>query len=140
MRWTTFSLAFSYLFYPSESSPTKKTPPRPEFLRKRTTFGTSFGIPGDNATFDYVIVGGGNAGLAVAARLAQQQKGTVAVIEAGSFYEIENSNMSEVPAFASIFTSKGVHDWQLKKRCAFRWNWSANATGSASALFQGGCD
>ncbi|KAI7909333.1 hypothetical protein M0657_011896 [Pyricularia oryzae] len=60
---------------------------------------------------DDVIVGGGNAGLAVAARLAQQQKGTVAVIEAGSFYEIENSNMSEVPAFASIFTSKGVHDW-----------------------------
>ncbi|TLD13635.1 uncharacterized protein PgNI_02758 [Pyricularia grisea] len=59
-----------------------------------------------------VVVGGGNAGLAVAARLAQQQKGTVAVVEAGSFYEIGNSNMSEVPAFTSIFASKGVHDWQ----------------------------
>ncbi|TLD12235.1 uncharacterized protein PgNI_02705 [Pyricularia grisea] len=112
MRWTTFSLAFSCLFYPSESSPTKNTPPRPELLRKRTTFGTSFGIPGNNATFDYVVVGGGNAGLAVAARLAQQQKGTVAVVEAGSFYEIGNSNISEVPAFTSIFASKGVHNWQ----------------------------
>lgn len=32
--------------------------------------GLSFGIPGDNATFDYVIVGGGNAGLTLATRLA----------------------------------------------------------------------
>uniref|UniRef100_L7J8I6 Choline dehydrogenase n=1 Tax=Pyricularia oryzae (strain P131) TaxID=1143193 RepID=L7J8I6_PYRO1 len=136
MRWTTFSLAFSYLFYPSESSPTKNTPPRPELLRKRTTFGTSFGIPGDNATFDYVVVGGGNAGLAVAARLAQQQKGTVAVVEAGSFYEIGNSNMSEVPAFTSIFASKGVHDWQPMRGSVQSYKMWADLVGDESYEFE----
>lgn len=75
--------------------------------------GSSFGIPGDNASFDYVIVGGGNAGLAIAARLAEQQQNVrVAVVEAGSFYEIGNGNLSEIPAFDSAFTSKGVDDWQ----------------------------
>ena len=31
----------------------------------------SFGDPGVNATFDYVVVGGGTAGLTVASRLAE---------------------------------------------------------------------
>ena len=31
----------------------------------------SFGLAGSNATFDYVVVGGGTAGLAVAYRLAR---------------------------------------------------------------------
>lgn len=52
--------------------------------------GSSFGIPGDNATFDYVVIGGGTAGLTVATRLAEQQSGRVAIVEAGSFYEIGN--------------------------------------------------
>ena len=74
--------------------------------------GSSFGIPGDNVTYDYVIVGGGNAGLTLATRLAEQQKGTVAVIEAGSFYEITNSNLSQVPATDGAFSGRGLRDWQ----------------------------
>lgn len=74
--------------------------------------GSSFGIPGDNATFDYIVVGGGNAGLAIAARLAERQDIRVAVIEAGSFYEIGNGNLSQVPALDTAFTGKGVNDWQ----------------------------
>lgn len=75
-------------------------------------FGSSFGIPGDNATFDYVIVGGGNAGLTLAARLAEQQSGSVAVIEAGGFYEISNGNLSQVPMGAGAFTGTAKNDWQ----------------------------
>lgn len=74
--------------------------------------GTSFGIPGDNATFDYVIVGGGTAGLTLATRLAEQQSGRVAVVEAGGFYEISNGNLSQVPASGGYFASTGQTDWQ----------------------------
>ncbi|KAL8786110.1 MAG: hypothetical protein Q9213_002975 [Squamulea squamosa] len=64
--------------------------------------GTHFGVPGRPAVYDYVIVGGGTAGLTVARRLAQDS--SVAVIEAGDFYEFSNGNLSEVPAYASFFT------------------------------------
>ncbi|KAK6858851.1 versicolorin B synthase [Apiospora arundinis] len=74
--------------------------------------GSSFGIPGRAATYDYVIVGGGTAGLTVASRLVEQNAGSVAVLEAGSFYEISNGNQSEVPGFGAIYSGKDVHDWQ----------------------------
>lgn len=67
--------------------------------------GTSFGRPAQNATFDYVIVGGGTAGLAVAMRLAEDPSYTVAVVEAGGFYQIENGNQSVVPAYNSEFSA-----------------------------------
>ncbi|KAI0466496.1 putative glucose-methanol-choline oxidoreductase [Xylaria cf. heliscus] len=72
--------------------------------------GSSFGIPGDDATYDYVVVGGGTAGLTLATRLVEQQAGSVAVIEAGTFYEIVG-NTSQVPAYDSYFSSKGANDW-----------------------------
>ncbi|KAI0004735.1 putative glucose-methanol-choline oxidoreductase [Xylariaceae sp. FL0662B] len=74
--------------------------------------GSSFGIPGDNVTYDYVVVGGGTAGLAIATRLVQQNVGTVAVIEAGTFYETSNGNISQVPATGVVFSGKGPHDFQ----------------------------
>ncbi|THW64709.1 alcohol oxidase [Aureobasidium pullulans] len=66
--------------------------------------GDSFGIPG-NASFDYVVVGGGAAGLAVAMRLAEDNTHTVAVVEAGGFYQLEAGNKSVTPAYNSEFAS-----------------------------------
>ena len=74
--------------------------------------GSSFGIPGYNRTYDYIIVGGGTAGLTLATRLAQGQEGTVAVVEAGSFYEICNGNLSQIPADSGAFSGRSLTDWQ----------------------------
>jgi choline dehydrogenase len=51
-----------------------------------------------DATFDYVIVGGGTAGLVVAERLSQNANLQIAVVEAGSYYEIANPLLSSTPA------------------------------------------
>lgn len=56
------------------------------------TTGDSFGIPGQNASYDYVIVGGGTGGLTIAARLAEEEGVSVAVVEAGGFYQMDNGN------------------------------------------------
>lgn len=55
-------------------------------------FSNSFGVPGVNATYDYVVIGGGTAGLTIAARLAEDANLSVAVVEAGGFYQMENGN------------------------------------------------
>lgn len=81
-------------------------------VHSRSLFGSSFGVPGINATYEYIIVGGGTAGLALATRLSEQQTGRVAVIEAGSFYEIGNGNLSQVPADDGFFTGTSKDDWQ----------------------------
>lgn len=62
--------------------------------------GSSFGVPGRNLSFTHVIVGAGTAGLVLATRLAQNASNSVAVIEAGGFYEVDNGNLSVIPAFA----------------------------------------
>ena len=71
--------------------------------------GRSFGIPG-NATYDYVVVGGGTAGNAVATRLAKNGSYSVAVVEAGGFYEADNGNLSTVPAYANFFVGADPED------------------------------
>ncbi|TVY91829.1 Dehydrogenase [Lachnellula willkommii] len=70
--------------------------------------GSSFGRFATNQTFDYVIVGGGTAGLTLADRLTQNGSLSVAVVEAGSFYEITNSNLSQIPAFDFFYTSSAT--------------------------------
>ncbi|KFY81567.1 hypothetical protein V500_11297 [Pseudogymnoascus sp. VKM F-4518 (FW-2643)] len=101
---TTTLLAFLPLLLPVFSTPVStsyatnpKTPAR--------LLGSSFGVPGPQ-TFDYVIIGGGTAGLALASRLSENPKRTVAVVEAGGFYETDNGNVSQVPLFASIGSDK----------------------------------
>jgi choline dehydrogenase len=50
-------------------------------------------------SFDYVIVGGGTAGLVVANRLSENPGVSVAVIEAGGYIEDVVGNLSAVPAY-----------------------------------------
>jgi choline dehydrogenase len=82
--------------------------------------GDSFGIPGKNASYDDVIVGGGTGGLTIAARLAEDKNASVAVIEAGGFYQIDNGNGRSV-MMDSDFTSTRIlspsqcHPWPLRQ-------------------------
>jgi choline dehydrogenase len=72
--------------------------------------GSSFGVPG-NQSFDYVIVGGGTAGLALANRLSENPSFSVAVIEAGGFYELDNGNLSQIPLDVPIGTDKNTQNY-----------------------------
>lgn len=69
----------------------------------------TFGTPGVNTTYDYVVVGGGTAGLALATRLAANSSLSVAVIEAGGFYE-KSGNTSTVPAYDIFFSGTNPND------------------------------
>ncbi|ETN44713.1 uncharacterized protein HMPREF1541_10383 [Cyphellophora europaea CBS 101466] len=75
------------------------------YYRTGPSYGNNFGVPVRNASYDYVIVGGGTSGLAMAARLAENGSYTVAVIEAGGFYGVDNGNISVVPNLGLIYTS-----------------------------------
>lgn len=68
----------------------------------------SYGAP-VNAKYDYVVIGGGTAGLVVAARLAEDPSNSVAVIEAGGFYEID-SNLSTIPADDILYAGASPKD------------------------------
>ncbi|KUL88731.1 hypothetical protein ZTR_05123 [Talaromyces verruculosus] len=72
--------------------------------------GNSFGIAGLNATYDYVIVGGGTAGNVVAARLSEHTNASVAMVEAGSFYELSNGNWSQLPYWSQQWANTDA--WQ----------------------------
>ncbi|KAF5681240.1 choline dehydrogenase [Fusarium heterosporum] len=75
--------------------------------------GNGFGIPGINATYDYVIVGGGTAGALAAARLTEHTNATVALVEAGGFYELSNGNVSQLPFRINDWKgSSGQYSWQ----------------------------
>ncbi|EME81572.1 uncharacterized protein MYCFIDRAFT_138304 [Pseudocercospora fijiensis CIRAD86] len=63
-----------------------------------TCFGLSIEQRQSDNAFDYVIVGGGTAGLALANRLSADGSQSVAVIEAGSVYEVTNPVLSSTPA------------------------------------------
>ena len=58
--------------------------------------------------FDYVIVGGGTAGLVLANRLTEQSGVQVAVIEAGTFPEDVVGNKTQVPGYAGSFDGGGA--------------------------------
>jgi choline dehydrogenase len=69
-----------------------------QFIHNQLPIGSSFGVPGP-ASYDYIVVGGGTAGITVATCLAQDGRYSVAVIEAGTFYELSNGNLSVIPGF-----------------------------------------
>lgn len=101
-----------------------------------TLFGSAFGISGTNATYDYVIVGGGTAGLTIASRLVEQNAGSVAVVEAGTFYELSNGNHSQVPATASYYVGKDPNDWQP----SVDWGYVTTPQAGCKGLLATNCD
>lgn len=64
-------------------------------------FSGSYGLPFIDATYDYVVIGGGTSSLAIAARLAANFSVSVALVEAGGYYEILNS-LTIIPCFEAI--------------------------------------
>ncbi|CBX97531.1 hypothetical protein IAQ61_001253 [Plenodomus lingam] len=61
-----------------------------------------------DATYDYVVVGGGTAGLAIASRLSAFA--SVAVIEAGGLYEQDNGNQSVIPYYGLVMPVLGTSE------------------------------
>lgn len=57
------------------------------------------------ASYDYIIVGGGTAGLTLASRLSENPHLQIAVIEAGGYSEKDNGNRSIVPGYETYGTS-----------------------------------
>ncbi|KAM0271681.1 hypothetical protein ACHAQH_008967 [Verticillium albo-atrum] len=72
--------------------------------------GSLLGIFNRDATFDYVIIGGGTAGLTLANRLSANKGITVAVVEAGSFYQITNPVLGQTPTGDTIFAGSSPSD------------------------------
>lgn len=97
------------------------TNPHPYFesITAQNTLGSHFGVPTFNATYDYVVVGGGTAGLTLATRLAEDGRYSVAVIEAGGFSDFDNGNLSSVPGNAAYYigaeplTRNPLIDWEI---------------------------
>lgn len=66
-----------------------------------------------DASFDYIVVGGGTGGNVIATRLAQKSL-KVALVEAGGLYQLES--VAAVPAadvlpVGSDPNTKALHDW-----------------------------
>lgn len=101
------ALTFACLLF---SNPCTAEPVQQHSAPGRLT-GTSFGIHGVNATYDYVIVGAGVAGSVLANRLAEDPDVSVAVVEAGGFYELSNGNVSQIPFYARDFVGDDGGDW-----------------------------
>jgi hypothetical protein len=56
------------------------------------------GTLGVQQSFDYIVLGGGTAGLTIAKRLAEDKSVTVAVIEAGTLYQVAAPVLTTTPA------------------------------------------
>lgn len=76
------------------------------------TYSNHFGLLGTNASFDYVVVGSGPGGMTMAVRLAEANH-SVALVEAGGFYENEGGNRTLVPAYYSANLGNIGTNWNF---------------------------
>lgn len=80
--------------------------------------GVSLGL--FDTTYDYVIVGGGTAGLALAARLSEDPSISVGVVEPGVTYKLSNPIISDTPASGALWAGSSLLDvnplvdWNLR--------------------------
>jgi Choline dehydrogenase and related flavoproteins len=88
-----------------------------------------------DATFDYVIVGGGTSGNVVATRLAQHGS-KVALVEAGGLYELES--LAEVPA-ADVLTCGSDPDTESAADWGFVTHGQPGANGRSIHFARGKC-
>ncbi|BFZ54694.1 hypothetical protein PYCC9005_001731 [Savitreella phatthalungensis] len=63
-----------------------------------------------DAAYDYVVVGGGTGGLAIANRLSADGKTSVAVVEAGTYYELTDPFIASTPAGDVLFAGSDPSD------------------------------
>jgi hypothetical protein len=68
--------------------------------------------PYGNATFDYIIVGGGTAGLTVADRLTEDPNVSVLVIEAGA--DKSSDPLVLTPGLGTSTVGKSDYDWSFR--------------------------
>lgn len=66
--------------------------------------GSASGLLGIDATYDYVIIGGGTAGLVMAERLSENPNLQVAIIEAGTYYQVADPLLGATPGGDSMFS------------------------------------
>ncbi|GAA5936260.1 uncharacterized protein JCM15063_002761 [Sporobolomyces koalae] len=106
------TLASTSLAVASASSLTKQ--PLDWRLKARSTVTDYASLAGQ--TFDYVIVGGGTAGLVIANRLTENASVTVAVIEAGNDGSaVQDSILSPAQAYlAGIANLNSEYDWHYQ--------------------------
>ncbi|KAH7337864.1 hypothetical protein B0J17DRAFT_718623 [Rhizoctonia solani] len=95
------------------------------------------GISTDGASFaskpfDYVVIGGGTAGLALAARLSEDPKTTVGVIEAGEY--LPDDPLINTPAFAFSIPGNPKYDWMFKSVPQVNANNQGKVLGGSSAI------
>ncbi|KAJ1300912.1 hypothetical protein OPQ81_003337 [Rhizoctonia solani] len=77
-----------------------------------TAIQSTSGADFSSQTFDYIVIGGGTAGLALAARLSDNPKVSVGVIEAGLYHE--NDPLINTPASAGQLQGNAKYDWMFK--------------------------
>lgn len=101
---TTLTLALHQLVHASPTPRDYNTFPRAAL--SNSSYGASA-----NATYDYLVVGGGTAGLVMAARLSENPSISVAVVEAGGFYEQDpTTGLLQVPLYDTLWSGKDPKD------------------------------
>ncbi|KAL9089695.1 MAG: hypothetical protein Q9159_002423 [Coniocarpon cinnabarinum] len=101
-------------------------------LQAHDLIGDYFGLPFENATFDYVVIGGGTAGLAMANRLSANRTISVAVVEAGSWSELDNGNQTAIPGYAAVLSGTAP----TLKNNRIDWDYQTiNETGLGRSIF-----
>src|SRR6516225_11818313 len=91
----------------SSQNPLPEVPQSPSFLDKRNARGRDEGMD----TFDFVVVGGGSGGCAVASRLSEDPATSVALLEAGGK---DDNWVVTTPGAMILMIAGPVNNWAFK--------------------------